>query len=75
MGLHTVNAHQSNTLRDKTSWNPLAGELTVAQNKPIGFIQLVLRDDSPEDGEGGAAYFPAGSDIFITYQDGTPGAG
>ena len=71
VGLHTVNAHQSNTLRDRTSWNPLAGELTVAQNKPIGFIQLVLRDDSPEDGEGGAAYFPAGSDIFITYQDGT----
>ena len=71
VGVHTVNAHQSNTLRDKTSWNPLAGELTVAQNKPIGFIQLVLRDDSPEDGEGGAAYFPAGSDIFITYQDGT----
>ena len=71
VGVHGVNAHQSNTLRDKTSWNPFAGELTVAQNEPVGFVQLVLRDDSPEDGEGGAAWFPAGSDIFITYQDGT----
>ena len=71
VGVHAVNSHHSNTLRDKTSWNPFAGELTVAQNEPVGFIQLVLRDDSPEDGEGGAAYFRAGSDIFITYQDGT----
>ena len=71
LGVHGVNAHQSNTLRDKTSWNPFAGELTVSQNEPISFVQLVLRDDSPADGEGGAAWFPAGSDIFITYQDGT----
>jgi hypothetical protein len=34
-------------------------------------IEIVLRDDSPEDGEGGAAFFPAGSDIIITYLDGT----
>ena len=71
LGVHAVNAHQSNTLSDKTSWNPFAGKLTVAQNQPIGFIELVLRDDSPEDEEGGTAYFPAGSDVFITYQDGT----
>jgi len=71
LGVHAVNAHQSNTLSDKTSWNPFAGKLTVSQNQPIGVIELVLRDDSPEDGEGGTAYFPAGSDVFITYQDGS----
>ena len=30
-----------------------------------------MRDDSPEDGVGGAAFFSAGSDIIITYLDGT----
>ena len=75
LGVHGVNAHQSNTLRDKTSWNPFAGELTVAQNEAISSIEIVLRDDSPGDGEGGAAWFPAGSDIFITYQDGTQDRG
>ena len=71
VGVHGINAHQSNTLTDKLLGNPFSGELTVAQNKTVGLIQIVLRDDSPEDGEGGAAYFPAGSDIVITYEDGT----
>jgi hypothetical protein len=31
----------------------------------------LLSDDSPGDGEGGAAFFPAGSDIIITYLDGS----
>jgi hypothetical protein len=75
LGLHAVNAHQSNTLSDKMAGNPFAGALTVAQNKTIGLIQVVLRDDSPEDGEGGAAYFPAGSDVIITYVDGTVDSG
>jgi hypothetical protein len=71
LGVHAVNAHQSNTLSAKASGNPLAGKLTVDQNQPISDITLVLRDDSPEDGAGGTAYFPAGSDVIITYQDGT----
>lgn len=75
VGIHTINAHQSNTLSDKLAGNPFAGALTVAQNKTVGFIQLVLRDDSPEDGVGGAAFFPAGSDVIITYRDGTVDAG
>jgi hypothetical protein len=75
LGVHFINAHQSNTLSDKLAGNPFAGALTVAQNKTVGFIQIVLRDDSPEDGVGGAAFFPAGSDVIITYRDGTVDAG
>ena len=75
VGAHMVNSHQSNTLSDKLAGNPFTGGLTVAQNKTIGLIQIVLRDDSPEDGTGGAAFFPAGSDILITYEDGTVDAG
>ena len=30
----------------------------------------MLRDDSPEDREGGASFFPAALDIFITYTNG-----
>ena len=75
LGVHMVNSHQSHTLSDKLAGNPLAGELTVAQNKTVGLIQIVLRDDSPEDGVGGAAFFPAGSDLLITYKDGTKDSG
>ncbi len=71
LGLHFVNTHQSNTLIDGFKGNPIAGALTVDQNQAVSFIEVVLRDDSPEDGSGGAAYFPVGSDIIITYNDGT----
>jgi hypothetical protein len=71
LGLHFVNSHQSNTLIKGFKGNPLAGALTVDQNQAISFIEVVLRDDSPDDGTGGAAYFPVGSDIIITYLDGT----
>ena len=67
VGFTAVNSHHSNTLQDGFAGNPFSGELTIDQNKAINFIEIVLRDDSPEDGEGGAAYFPAGSDIIITY--------
>ena len=75
VALHAINSHQSNTLSDKLAGNPFAGALTVAQNKTVNFIQLVLRDDSPEDGVGGAAFFPAGSDVLITYRDGKVDSG
>ncbi|NKB69737.1 MAG: hypothetical protein GKR89_21920 [Candidatus Latescibacteria bacterium] len=71
LGLTAVNAHQSNTLIDGFTGNPVTGELTVNQNATISVLQVVLRDDSPEDGIGGAAFFPAGSDIIITYIDGS----
>ena len=71
IGLTMVNAHQSNTLIDGFTGNPFTGELTVDQNQTVSIIEIVLRDDSPEDGVGGAAFFSAGSDIIITYLDGT----
>ena len=72
LGFNFVNAHQSNTLTDGFSGNPLSGELTVDQKvEPISWIEVLLSDDSPGDNEGGTAFFPAGSDITITYLDGT----
>ena len=67
VGFTSVNSHQANTLKDGFEGNPFSGELTIDQNKTLSFIELELRDDSPEDGKAGAAYFPAGSDIIITY--------
>ena len=75
VALHTANAHQSHTLLDKQAGNPFAGSLTIGQNKTVSLIQVVLRDDSPEDGEGGAAFFPDASDVVITYRDGTSKSG
>jgi hypothetical protein len=71
VGFTAINTHQSNTLIDGFSGNPVKGELTITQRATVGAIEVVLRDDSPEDGIGGAAFFPAGSDIIITYIDGT----
>ena len=75
LGLTMVNAHQSNTLIDGFTGNPFTGELSVDQTQTVSVIEIVLRDDSPEDGIGGAAFFPAGSDIIITYLDGTKDRG
>jgi len=70
IGVHFLNTHQSNTLIKGFKGNPIAGVLTIDQNSTISFIEIVLRDDSPEDGTGGTAFFPAGSDIIITYTNG-----
>ena len=76
LGFTFVNSHQSNTLTDGFGGNPLSGELTVDQKtEAISWIEVLLSDDSPEDGEGGAAFFPAGSDIIITYLDGSTDRG
>ena len=75
LGLTAVNSHQSNTLISGFRGNPVTGKLTIDQNQTISFIEIVLRDDSPEDQVGGAAFFPTGSDIIITYNDGTDGSG
>ena len=72
LGFTFVNAHQSNSLTEGFGGNPLTGELTVDQKaEAIAWIEVLLSDDSPADNEGGAAFFPAGSDIVITYLDGT----
>ncbi len=71
VGFTSVNSHQSNTLRDGFSGNPFTGELTIDQNNTVDLIQIILRDDSPADRTGGAAFFESGSDIIITYVDGS----
>ena len=43
-------------------------ELSGEQNLEISVIEIVLRDDSPEDGVGGTAFFL--SDVIITYKGG-----
>ena len=75
-GVHSANAHQANSLSEEallSNW--VTGSLTQGQNRTISRIEIALRDDSPDDGVGGAAYFPAGSDIFITYRDGRVDSG
>jgi len=71
IGAHTVNIHQSNTRSSSLVDHQFRGGLTTAQNQTLSTIQIVLADDSPADGTGGAAYFPSGSDVLITYRDGT----
>ncbi len=71
VGATYVNGHQAQTLQDNFLEDVYTGSLTVDQNAiPISWIEIHLKDDSPEDGEGGATYFPTGSDIIITYTDG-----
>ena len=71
MGFTSVNVHQSHSLVDGFAGDPITGELTIGQNSFISSIDIVLRDDSPEDRAGGAAFYPSGSDIIITYLDGS----
>ena len=42
-----------------------------ASFQDLSAVVVRLSDDSPEDGHGGTAWFPAESDIRITYRDGT----
>ena len=72
MGVHGVTAHQSNSKLSEAPVASLArGRLSEDQNAvPISTIELVLGDDSPADGAGGAVFYPASSDIVITYADG-----
>ncbi|MCC7265384.1 MAG: hypothetical protein IT369_23005 [Candidatus Latescibacteria bacterium] len=68
LGATLVNAHQSQTFADAFTNNPFAGTLGVNQgNTPVTGIVLVLSDDSPEDGKGGAALFS--HNIIITTED------
>ncbi len=75
VGVHMANAHQSNSLNSRLMDNLLSGSLQQSKNDLVSSIEIVLRDDSPEDPASGAAWFPAGSDILITYLDGSTDSG
>ena len=63
-----VDARNANTALDVFSGNLVAGSLTAGQSTtPITSIAIVLSDDSPEDGRGGAALFR--HDVQITARD------
>ena len=63
-----VNAHHSRTSLGAFSNNSLKGTLGEGQgSSPVRAIALIISDDSPEDGEAGAALFS--HDIVITRQD------
>ena len=68
VGATLVNAHHSQTLAEAFERNPLVGTLGAEQGSdPIRAIAVVLSDDSPKDGRGGAALFA--HDIVITAED------
>ena len=77
LGFHTANVHQSNTQNDKALLESFfKGNLTQSQNEEtVNTVMVVLRDDSPDDGVGGAAFFPDASDIIIRYADGSVDSG
>ena len=75
LGLHAVNAHQTNSESDQLIETLYKGGLNKQQNETISQIAIALRDDSPEDGAGGAAFFPDASDVIITYRDRHGGVG
>jgi hypothetical protein len=58
LGATLVDARNVNTSLDLFSGDLIAGNLTAGQSTtPLTAIAIVLSDDSPEDGEGGAALF------------------
>ena len=65
VGLHAVSAHQTNSVADQLVETLHKGSLTNKQNQTDGQIEILLKDDSPEDGLGGAAFFPDASDVVI----------
>ena len=64
-----INAHHSQTQNNALSGNFFQGSLTGSQNlENLTFIEVLIRDDSPEDGVGGGSLFDA--DILIWNLDG-----
>jgi len=59
-----VNAHHAQTQNEALGGNFFKGGLTGSQNlENLSFIEIRIKDDSPEDGEAGGALFDA--DILI----------
>ena len=62
MGGTFVNAHHSYTRAEAFSDDLFKGDpLGVQNEEPVGAIYVRIRDDSPEDGSGGAPSLPATS--------------
>ena len=65
LGATFVNAHNAAGIRDSFQGNPFRGALTTGQlSSRVNLLLVRLRDDSPEDGEGGPILFD--SDLEIT---------
>ncbi len=68
IGATLVNAHNSRTFSEAFERNPFVGTLGANQaGAPLTGIALILSDDSPEDGKGGATLYV--NDITITAED------
>ena len=68
LGATYLNVHQTKTLIESFVGADRTGTLTTDQNRdPITSIEIILADDSPEDGEAGAALFS--ENITITARD------
>ena len=68
VGATFVDARNSNTGLDMFEGDFLAGSLTGGQSQaPVEVIAVILSDESPEDGGGGASLFS--HDILITARD------
>lgn len=58
IGANYLNSRQSQTLLESFTGSPRSGALTTVQNSvPISKLMIRLSDDSPEDGEAGAALY------------------
>ena len=68
LGGTLVDARGANTSLDMFTGNFIAGNLTAGQSStPVSAVAIILSDDSPDDGEGGAALFS--HDIRIRSRD------
>lgn len=68
LGATYVNVFNARTRGQAFQGNPLKGSLTEAQNADITEIRVRLSDDSPEDLEGGTAFFL--EEVIIETKDG-----
>ena len=64
LGLSYVNVHTAHTQNELNNGNPLNGTLTLRQNQPLRTFWVRLRDDSPQDLQGGATLLA--HDIVLT---------
>ena len=70
MGGTFVNAHHSYTRAEAFSDDIFKGDLLGVQNEePVTAVEILIKDDSPADGEGGGALFA--SDILIRDLEGS----
>ena len=64
-----INAHHAQTQTEAFNGNILQGNLTGVQNLGhVTYVEILIADDSPEDGEGGGALFA--HDIVIRDREG-----